>query len=84
MNFMMAQLVGILKVTPQLTRSLGKGYYWPTLFKCSHTYERKFLECQKSTGRERKVPSPMQPMIIEFPFKQWGLDMIREINPKSS
>jgi hypothetical protein len=54
------------------------------LFKYSHAYARKFLECQKSVGRERKVTFPLQPVIIEHPFQQWGLDVIGEINPNSS
>jgi len=27
---------------------------------------------------------PLQPIVIERPFQQWGLDMIGEINPISS
>jgi len=27
---------------------------------------------------------PLQPFTIEFPFQQWGLDVIEEINPNSS
>jgi hypothetical protein len=27
---------------------------------------------------------PLQPMTIDTPFKQWGLDIIGEINPNSS
>jgi hypothetical protein len=37
-----------------------------------------------SVGREKKVAFPLQPVIIECPFQQWGLDVIGEINPNSS
>jgi hypothetical protein len=63
---------------------LRVGYYWPTLFKYSHAYARKCHECQKSVGKEKKHAFPLQPVIIERPFQQWGLDLIRVINPHSS
>jgi hypothetical protein len=31
-----------------------------------------------------KIVVPLQPMTVEEPFEQWGLDIIREINPHSS
>jgi hypothetical protein len=58
---------------------LRAGYYWPTLFKYSHAYVRKCKICQTSAGREKKSTLPLQPMIIEQPFEQWGLDIIGEI-----
>jgi len=63
---------------------LRERYYCPNLFKYSHTHARKCLECQKSVGKEGEYSFPLQPMIIEHPFQQWGLDVIREINPYSS
>jgi len=35
-------------------------------------------------GRERKVTLPLQPVAVEEPFEQWGLDIINDINPHSS
>jgi hypothetical protein len=63
---------------------LRASYYWPTLFKYSHAYARKCQECQRATGKEKKPVFPLQPIIIECPFQQWGLDVIGEINPNSS
>eukprot|EP00253_Pinus_taeda_P011268 PITA_11268 len=60
------------------------GYYWPTLFKDTHEYVRKCLNCQTASGRQRKSAFPLQPVNIEQPFDQWGLDIIGEINPPSS
>eukprot|EP00253_Pinus_taeda_P035144 PITA_35144 len=60
------------------------GYYWPTLFRDTHEYVRKCLNCQTAGGRQQKSAFPLQPVNIEQPFDQWGLDIIGEINPPSS
>jgi hypothetical protein len=60
------------------------GYYWPTLFRDTHEYVRKCQSCQTSSGRQRKPAFPLQPVNIEQPFEQWGLDIIGEITPHSS
>ena len=63
---------------------LRAGYYWPTLFKDAHAHARKCEICQVNAGRERRPTFPFQPVMIENPFKQWGLDVVGEINPNSS
>ena len=63
---------------------LRAGYYWPTLFKDSHSYVRKCQICQTTAGRQRKPSMPLQPVNIDQPFSQWGLDIIGEIVPHSS
>eukprot|EP00253_Pinus_taeda_P033995 PITA_33995 len=78
-NSMMAQLVDTLEETLQ-----HAGYYWPTLFKDTHDYVRKCKVCQTASGRQRKPAFPLQPINIEQPFEQWGLDIIGEIGPHSS
>eukprot|EP00253_Pinus_taeda_P017724 PITA_17724 len=60
------------------------GYYWPTLFRDTHEYVRKCQTCQTTSGRQRKSAFPLQPVNIEQPFEQWGLDIIGEIIPHSS
>eukprot|EP00253_Pinus_taeda_P022767 PITA_22767 len=60
------------------------GYYWPTLFRDAHEYVRKCRNCQTPSGRQRKSAFPLQPVNIEQPFEQWGLDIIGEITPNSS
>ena len=60
------------------------GYYWPTLFRDTHEYVRKCRSCQISNGRQRKPAFPLQPVNIEQPFEQCGLDMIGEITLQSS
>eukprot|EP00253_Pinus_taeda_P032005 PITA_32005 len=63
---------------------LRAGYYWPTLFKDSHSYVRKCQVYQTTVGRQNKPSLPLQPVNIEQPFSQWGLDIIGEIVPHSS
>jgi hypothetical protein len=63
---------------------LRAGYYWPTLFKYAHTLARKCIICQKAAGRVKKVAFPLQPVTVDTPFQQWGLDIIGPINPPSS
>eukprot|EP00253_Pinus_taeda_P028458 PITA_28458 len=60
------------------------GYYWPTLFIDTHGYVRKCQSCQLSSGRQRKPAFHLQPVNIDQPFEQWGLDIIGEITPQSS
>ena len=60
------------------------GYYWPTLFKDAHAHARKCQICQVNAGRERRHAFPVEPVTIENPFQQWGLDVVGEINVNSS
>jgi hypothetical protein len=81
---MMDQLEVIFSGDTTTHKILRVGYYWPTLFKDAHAYSRSCDIFQKSTGRERKEVVPLQPVVVEDPFEQWGLDIIGEINPHSS
>ena len=63
---------------------LREGYYWPTLFKDAHAHAWKCEICQVNAGRERRPAFPFQPVTIENPFEQWGLDVVGEINMNSS
>ena len=63
---------------------LHAGYYWPTLFKDAHSYVRRCQIFQTVAGRQRKPSFPLQPVNIDQPFEQWGLDIIGEIIPHSS
>jgi hypothetical protein len=62
---------------------LRDGYYWSTLFKDAHAYSRSCEACPKAAGREHKGFIPLQPVVIEEPFEQWGMDIIGEIKPHS-
>ena len=43
-----------------------------------------YHKCQIFEGRRKLLPLPLQPIIVEGPFMQWGLDFIGEIHPVSS
>lgn len=62
---------------------LRAGYYWPTLFKDSHAITRRCIKCQKCAGRFKKAALPLQPVMVEEPFQQWGLDVIGPITLSS-
>ena len=53
------------------------------LYLSAHEYARKCKVCQTAGGRERKATFPLQPVNIQQPFEQWGLDIIGEITPNS-
>lgn len=58
--------------------------YWLTLFKYSHAYASKCMVYQKCAGRGKKLVAPLQPIAMEEPFQQWGLDVIGDIFLHSS
>jgi transposase InsO family protein len=41
-------------------------------------------ECQIFQGKRKLLPLPLQPISVQAPFQQWGLDFIGEIHPSSS
>ena len=60
------------------------GYYWPTLFKDAHAYVEKCQFFQVKSRRERRSRFPLQPVTVQNPIEQWGLDVVGKINPNSS
>jgi transposase InsO family protein len=62
---------------------LRASYYWPTLFRDAHALCHKCIICQKVSGRLQKLAFPLQPVSVDYPFQQWGLDIISPINPLS-
>ena len=59
-------------------------FYWPTLFTDIYKEVFSYHECQIFEGKRNLIPLPLNPISIEAPFQQWGLDFIGEINPASS
>lgn len=59
---------------------LRVGYYLPTLFQYVH---KMIVSCHKfqiCEGKRKLLPLPLQPITVEAPFQQWGLDFIGEIH----
>ena len=54
------------------------------LFKDAYAFARKCQECQRAGDRLKKAALPLQPVIIEVPFQQWGLDIVGPITLASS
>ena len=54
------------------------------MFKDAHAHGRKCQIFQVNAGRERRPTFPLQPITIDNPFEQWGLDVVGEINLNSS
>ena len=48
---------------------LRAGYYWPTLFKETHTYVRKCDVFLRSGGRLVRAAGPLQPVRVSEPFE---------------
>ena len=43
-----------------------------------------YHKCQIFEGKRKLLHLPLQPVTVEAPFQQWGLDFIGEIHPTSS
>ena len=65
-------------------KTLRDGFYWPTLFSNTYKEVSSCHECQIFEGKRKLLPMLLNPISIEAPFQQRGLDFIGEINPTSS
>jgi hypothetical protein len=63
---------------------LREGYYWPTIFLDVHQFVRKCEPCQLFTEKQKLTALPLQPVVVEAPFHQWGLDFIGKFKDNSS
>ena len=63
---------------------LRSGYYWPSPFFYLYQQVRACVPCQKFVGKKKLVSLPLNPIVVNAPFQQWGLEFIGEINPASS
>eukprot|EP00253_Pinus_taeda_P022144 PITA_22144 len=63
---------------------LKAGFYWPTLFTDVKKFVTACHKCQIFEGKRKLLLLPLRPIATENPFRQWGLDFIREIHPPSS
>eukprot|EP00253_Pinus_taeda_P032202 PITA_32202 len=63
---------------------LNAGYYWPSIFSDVHKFVRNCQACQLYTGKQKLAALPLQPVVVEAPFKHWGLDFIGKFHENSS
>ena len=61
-----------------------EGYYWPMLYKDVHYFVRSCQECQFFTRKPRLHALPLNPIIIEAPFQQWGMDFVGPFDQNST
>lgn len=53
------------------------------MFKEAFARAQNCEKCQRYVGRRRNATFPLEPIQVEEPFQQWGLDFIGVINPNS-
>lgn len=63
---------------------LRAGYFWPSIYADVHKFVRNCKPCQLFAGKQKLAALPLQPILIEAPLKQWGLDFIGEFKDNSS
>jgi transposase InsO family protein len=63
---------------------LKAGYYWPIIFSDVHKMVRGCQQCQLFTGKQKLAALPLQPVVVEAPFQQWGLDFRGQFKDNSS
>ena len=63
---------------------LRAGYYWPNIFSDVHKLVRNCQQCQLLTGKQKLASLPLQPIVVQAPFQQWGLDFIGQFKDNSS
>ncbi|XP_057814019.1 uncharacterized protein LOC131027940 [Cryptomeria japonica] len=54
------------------------------MFRDAYAWVARCEKCKLFTGKPQLVASPLRPVVIEEPFKQWGLDFIGPLNLVSS
>lgn len=70
---------------PTLAKKLIRtGYYWPNMEKDSYQFVKKCKQCQLHGDLIHAPTQELQPIVIPWPFCQWGLDLIGKIHPSSS
>jgi hypothetical protein len=55
---------------------LREGYYWPGIFVDVHAFVRSCQPSQFFVGKQQLAALPLQCVVIEAPFQQWGLHFI--------
>jgi hypothetical protein len=53
-----------------------------SIFKDSYATIRKCVSCHHFSRKMKKYVMSLQPIIVEQPFSQWGLDVFGPINQK--
>jgi hypothetical protein len=68
--------------TATTQKIIRSGFYWTSMFRELYAMIRKFVSCQHFSENMKRSAMPLQPVIMEQPFSQRGLDVVRPINLK--
>ena len=60
---------------------LRNCFYWPDMFWDAYLYVKECEKCKLFIGKPQLATPPLRPVVSDEPFKQWGIDFIRPINP---
>lgn len=63
---------------------LRNCFYWLGMFCDAYIYVKGCEKCQLFSGKPHLATLPLRPVVIDEPFKQWGINFIGPINPHSS
>ncbi|XP_059066425.1 uncharacterized protein LOC131857734 [Cryptomeria japonica] len=54
------------------------------MFRDAYTYIKGCEKCELFYGKPQLAALPLRPMVVDEPFKQWGIDFVGPIDPHSS
>jgi len=60
---------------------LQSGFYWPTMFKDSHTFCKTCENCQKLGSISKHHMMPLNPILVIEIFDCWGIDFMGPFSP---
>ena len=65
----------------QLTsqKTLRAEYFWPTLFKDSHDYVKRYDTYQKYAKSDLQMEMSLHVSLPLVPFEKWGIDYVGEV-----
>ena len=67
---------GRFSIKKTTTKILQCGFYWPTMFKDTYSFNKGCLECQKLGRVTRRNMMPMSPILEIKVFDCWGIDFM--------
>uniref|UniRef100_A0A2N9FQF2 RNA-directed DNA polymerase n=1 Tax=Fagus sylvatica TaxID=28930 RepID=A0A2N9FQF2_FAGSY len=67
---------GDFSIKKTTAKILQCGFYWPTMFKDTHNFCKRCLECQKLGRVTRRNMMPMSPILEIEVFDCWGIDFM--------
>ena len=57
-------------------KALRNGYFWPTMKADALDLVKKCDKCQRHAHVPRKPSIEQTPLVVAWPFDQWGIDLL--------